>query len=90
MVPNGELRKLKGVAKEGFSYPIPRGRKGAIKKEINLPEKIDAEIKQGQPLGEMTIRVDNEVIGKVEIISPVRVPKAGYWLRIKRAVGLGA
>jgi D-alanyl-D-alanine carboxypeptidase (penicillin-binding protein 5/6) len=90
IVPNGELRKIKGVAKEGFSYPIPRGKKGAIKKEINLPEKIDAEVKQGQPLGEMTIRVDNEVIGKVEIISPVRVPKAGYWLRIKRAVGLGA
>ena len=90
MVPNGELRKIKGVAKEGFSYPIPRSKKGAIKKEINLPERIDAEIKEGQPIGEMTIRLDNEVIGKIEILSPVRVPKAGYWLRIKRAIGLGA
>jgi serine-type D-Ala-D-Ala carboxypeptidase (penicillin-binding protein 5/6) len=90
MVPNGELRKIKGIAKESFSYPIPRNKKGAIKKETNLPEKLEAEIKQGQPLGEMTIKLDNEVIGKVEIISPVRIPKAGYWLRIKRAVGLGA
>ena len=90
LVPNGELRKFRGVAKESFSYPIPRNKKGAIKKEINLPEKIEAEIKQGQPIGEMTIKFENEIVGRVEIISPVRIPKAGYWLRIKRAVGLGA
>ncbi len=89
MIPNGRLRKMKGVAKEGFSYPVPRNKKGAIKKEINLPEKMDAEIQQGQALGELSIKFENELIGKVEIISPVRVPKAGYWLRIKRAVGLG-
>jgi D-alanyl-D-alanine carboxypeptidase (penicillin-binding protein 5/6) len=89
-VPNGKIRVIKGIASAGFTYPVPTNKKGAIRKELNLPEKMNAEIKQGQHLGEMIIELDHEVIGKVEIVSPVHVPEAGFFSRMRRLVGFGS
>jgi len=81
-------RKLKGVASDGFSYPVLIKKKSAIKKEINLPEKVSGEIKQGQKLGEMVVKLDEEVIGKVDIVSPTAIPKAGFFSRWLRKFGI--
>jgi D-alanyl-D-alanine carboxypeptidase (penicillin-binding protein 5/6) len=89
-VPNGRITTLKGITSSGFAYPVPSGKKAAIRKELNLPEKVDAEIKKGQHLGEMIIRLDDEVIGKVEIVSPGHVSKAGFFTRLMRLVGFGS
>jgi len=43
-------RKLKGVTADGFSYPMLIKEKSAVKKELNLPEKLSGEVKQGQKL----------------------------------------
>jgi D-alanyl-D-alanine carboxypeptidase (penicillin-binding protein 5/6) len=89
-VPNGKIRVIKGIASAGFTYPVPSNKKGSIRKELNLPEKMNAEIKEGQHLGEMIIELDHEVIGKVEIVSPVQVPEAGFFSRMMRLVGFGS
>lgn len=81
-------RKLKGVASEGFSYPLQITKKGAIKKEINLPEKLSGEIKQGQKLGEVLVKLEDELIGKVDIVSPSAIPKAGFFTRMLRKIGI--
>ncbi len=89
-VRNGKMRVIKGIASAGFTYPVPSNKKGTIRKELNLPEKMNAEIKEGQHLGEMIIELDHEVIGKVEIVSPVHVPEAGFFSRMMRLVGFGS
>jgi D-alanyl-D-alanine carboxypeptidase (penicillin-binding protein 5/6) len=89
-VPNGKVRVIKGIASAGFTYPVPSNKRGSIRKELNLPEKMNAEIKQGQHLGEMIIELDHEAIGKVEIVSPVHVPEAGFFSRMMRLVGFGS
>jgi serine-type D-Ala-D-Ala carboxypeptidase (penicillin-binding protein 5/6) len=81
-------RKLKGVASDGFSYPVLIKKKSAIKKEINLPEKLGGEIKQGQKLGELIVKLDEEEIGKVDIVSPTAIPKAGFFSRWLRKFGI--
>ena len=81
-------RKLKGVASDGFSYPVLIKKKSSIKKEINLPEKVGGEIKQGQKLGELVVKLDEEVIGKVDIVSPTAIPKAGFFSRWLRKLGI--
>jgi D-alanyl-D-alanine carboxypeptidase (penicillin-binding protein 5/6) len=81
-------RKLKGVTAEGFSYPMLIKKKSAVKKEVNLPEKLNGEIKQGQKLGELVVKLDEEVIGKVDIVSPAAVPKAGFFTRLFRKFGI--
>jgi len=81
-------RKLKGIASDGFSYPVLIKKKSSIKKEINLPEKVGGEIKQGQKLGELVVKLDEEVIGKVDIVSPTAIPKAGFFSRWLRKFGI--
>jgi len=81
-------RKLKGIASDGFSYPVLIKKKSSIKKEINLPEKVGGEIKQGQKLGELVVKLDEEVIGKVDIVSPTAIPKAGFFSRWLRKLGI--
>jgi len=81
-------RKMKGVANDGFSYPMLIKKKTAIKREINLPEKISGEIKQGQKLGELVVKIEEEVIGKVDIVSPTAIPKAGFFTRWLRKFGI--
>jgi len=81
-------RKLKGVASDGFSYPLLIRKKSAVKKEIHLPEKVSGEIKQGQKLGELVVTLDEEVVGKVDIVSPASIPKAGFFTRLLRKFGI--
>ncbi|MGD9975588.1 MAG: D-alanyl-D-alanine carboxypeptidase family protein [Desulfatirhabdiaceae bacterium] len=81
-LPDGKQKTLKPVAAAGFSWPVARDRKKLLSKEVVTPEKVDGEIKQGQKMGEMIIRFNNEVVGTVELISPVNVPKRGFFSRI--------
>ncbi len=85
---DGKYRKIKGVAESNFLYPMQVDKKGTVKKELLLPEKVTGEIREGQKLGEMIIKLENEVIGKVNIVSPVYVPKANLFTRFIRRLGL--
>jgi D-alanyl-D-alanine carboxypeptidase (penicillin-binding protein 5/6) len=89
-VPNGKRNAIKGIASSGFAYPVPSNKKAAIIKQINLPEKMDAEIKKGEHLGDMIIQLDGEIIGKVEIVSPIHVSRAGFFARLMRLIGFGS
>ena len=83
-------RKMKGVANEGFSYPLPIKRKTSIKKEILLPEKIAGGIRQGQKLGQLVVKFEEEVIATLDIVSPADIPRAGFFTRMLRKIGIGS
>jgi D-alanyl-D-alanine carboxypeptidase (penicillin-binding protein 5/6) len=87
ILADGKYRKIKGIANASFLYPMPADKKGTIKKEVVVPEKITGEVKEGQKLGELVIKLENEQIGKVDIISPVYVPKANLFTRLIRKIG---
>ncbi len=85
---DGKYKNVKGVAEKAFLYPVPVEKKGTVKKEVFLPERVKGEIREGQKLGEMVIKLDNDVIGKVDIVSPVYIPKANLFTRFIRRLGL--
>lgn len=85
---DGKYRKMKGVTEKSFLYPMAVDKKSAVTKEILLPERVKGEIREGQRLGEMVIKLDGQVIGKVNIVSPVYVPKANLFTRLIRRLGL--
>jgi len=85
---DGKYRKIKGVLQRDFLYPMPVDKKGAVKKEIVIPEKVKGDVREGQKLGEMVIKLDADIIGKVDIVSPVYVPKANLFTRFIRRLGL--
>jgi serine-type D-Ala-D-Ala carboxypeptidase (penicillin-binding protein 5/6) len=80
-LPDGKQKSLKPVAANDFLYPVPRDKKKQLTKDIDLPDKVKGEIKEGQRLGELVIRFNKDMVGKVDLISPVNVPKAGFFSR---------
>ncbi|MDR2018953.1 MAG: D-alanyl-D-alanine carboxypeptidase [Syntrophobacterales bacterium] len=88
MLLDGKQRKLKGVASANFLYPVAVDKKGTIKKEIVMADKIKGDVKEGQKIGEMIITFDNRQVGKVDVISPVHVPTANLFTRFIRRLGL--
>jgi serine-type D-Ala-D-Ala carboxypeptidase (penicillin-binding protein 5/6) len=88
VLSDGKYRKIKGIAGTSFLYPIAADKKGTIKKEPVFPKKIKGEVKEGQKLGDLVITLDGEVIGKIDIVSPVYVPKANLFTRLIRKLGL--
>lgn len=85
---DGKYPKMKGVTEKSFLYAVAVEKKGAITREILLPERVKGEIREGQRLGELVIKFDGQVIGKVNIVSPVHVPKANLFTRFIRRLGL--
>ena len=80
--------KLKGVAGDGFSYPMLIKKKITVQREIHLPEKISGEIQQGQKLGELVVKIEEQIIAKVDIVSPATIPRAGFFSRFLRKLGI--
>ena len=86
---DGKYKRIKGVCASDFSYPVLKSKKKEIKRVLNMPDRIKGEVKEGQKLGEIKFQLDDEVIGKVDVISPVYVPKANLFTRLFRKLGLG-
>jgi serine-type D-Ala-D-Ala carboxypeptidase (penicillin-binding protein 5/6) len=88
-LPDGETGKIKGVLAADFSYSVPINSKAAVTREIQLPAKIAGPLKIGQKLGTLNLKVESQIIGQVDIISPVAVPEAGFFKKLLRKIGLG-
>lgn len=88
MLEDGKYRKLRGIAAEGFSFPMLKAKKADIRRSIVMPKSIKGEVREGQKLGELIFQLENEAVGKVDIVSPVYVPKANLFTRLIRKTGL--
>ncbi len=78
---------MRGVARTSLSYPVPESKRSAVKRAVNLPDTMNGEILEGQKIGELVVSLDNEVIGKTDIISPTSIPKASLLTRFLRMLG---
>jgi D-alanyl-D-alanine carboxypeptidase (penicillin-binding protein 5/6) len=87
-LPDGRYRKIKGVTAADVNIPCLRAKKKDITRVVSVPGAVSGEVKQGQKLGEMLFRLDNEVVGKVDVVSPAYVPKANLFTRLVRKTGL--
>ncbi len=88
ILAEAKIGKIKGVAGADFTYPVPIDQKGTFKKEPVLAGKIKGEIKEGQKLGELVIKLDEQVVGKVDVVSPVNIPKANFFKILIRKIGI--
>ncbi len=88
ILADGKYRKIKGVAATDVNLPLLRGKKKDVKRVVNIPPAVKGEIKEGQKLGEVLYQIDNETVAKLDIVSPVYVPKANIFTRMVRKVGL--
>ena len=88
VLQDGLYRTVKGIAAADLNVTVMRSRRKDVKKVINVPSSVKGEVKQGQKLGEIVYQLDDAVIGKVDIVSPVQVPMANIFTRMVRKTGL--
>jgi D-alanyl-D-alanine carboxypeptidase (penicillin-binding protein 5/6) len=88
LLDDGKYRKRKGVAASEFVFPMAKSGKSDIKRSVVLPRSLKGEVREGQKLGQLVFQRENEVVGKVDIVSPVHVPEANLFTRLIRKTGL--
>ncbi|MBY0377813.1 MAG: D-alanyl-D-alanine carboxypeptidase [Gammaproteobacteria bacterium] len=84
----GQVRVWKGNEKEvkvgvisDLYLTIPAGRFDKITTQTLLPSKVKAPIQKGQPLGKLTILIDNQVIAEHPLVALNADPVGGLWTR---------
>jgi D-alanyl-D-alanine carboxypeptidase (penicillin-binding protein 5/6) len=90
LLPHCEVPKIKGVAGDAFSYPVPAADKNLLTREIHLPGEFEGEVKANQKLGDLVIKLENQEVGRVDILAPQTVPRAGSFTILRRKLGLGS
>ncbi len=84
----GALKKEAGIAfKEPFVYLDTQNRDiSAIQKELQLPEVVEAPVKEGDVVGYAVYSLNGKEIGKTEIIYTESIEKAGFLDYFKQAL----
>ena len=84
----GALKQGAGIAfKEPFVYLDTQNRDiSAIQKELQLPEVVEAPVKEGDVAGYAVYTLNGKEIGKIEIIYTESIEKAGFLDYFKQAL----
>ena len=80
------IRVLKGIDdyidvyfKNDEGVLIPKGQEQNISQEISIQENVEAPVYKGEKLGEVTYSLNNEVIGKIDIVTNNDISKIGIF-----------
>lgn len=70
-----------GVADDVY-VTVPRGHYEALEAELEVERVIEAPLEQGQPLGELRLRLQGETVHKVPLIALAAAPAGGLFERL--------
>ena len=76
---NSGKERLCNISSNSFSCIVKKGQSKNITKKISLPEFVQAPLEKGETIGAVEYYLNNEIIGKSEIISDINVEKIEYW-----------
>jgi D-alanyl-D-alanine carboxypeptidase (penicillin-binding protein 5/6) len=68
-VAKGDKSMVDAYAASDFSILVPKGKENSIKKEIVMDENLKAPLEKGQVIGKITVTLDGNVIGSVDLIT---------------------
>lgn len=79
----GTLEQLPlGVAKDIYvTYPKRRG--DQLNARIDRPKLLEAPVQKGEPLGKLTISLDDEILNEAPLVALENVPEGGFFARMK-------
>jgi D-alanyl-D-alanine carboxypeptidase (penicillin-binding protein 5/6) len=77
-VTKGVETSVKGVLKSDVNLMLKKGKKDEIKQNVNMIKSIEAPVKQGQKIGEVTFEDGGKVIAKEDVVASDDVKKASF------------
>ncbi len=85
-VNKGDSESVDAVFETNADILLRKGEEKGLEKIFDLPDAIAAPLKQGQKIGEITIKKDGEQIASFNIISDKDIGKASFVNNILRAI----
>ncbi|MEW8977556.1 MAG: D-alanyl-D-alanine carboxypeptidase family protein [Symbiobacterium sp.] len=85
-VVRGSVASVEPVPRSAFGVSVPKGSQEKVKWEVKLPRQVAAPLREGQTVGEIVATLDGEVVGRMDLVSPVAVGKANLWQTIVHSV----
>ena len=78
-VEGAMVREVPVAFEEEFRFLDTRGRDlSGIRKEVELPEKVEAPVRKGENAGRAVFTLEGEELGSTAIVYAENVEKAGY------------
>lgn len=77
-VKKGVGTSVKGALKSDVTLMIKKGKKDAIKENVKMTESIEAPVKSGQKIGEITFEENGQIIAKEDVIAVEEIKKASF------------
>ena len=74
-----------GVA-EDVTMLVPRGRRDHLQADLDLPRLITAPLPAERPLGQLTVRLEDEALTQVDLYPLEDMPEGSFWQRTRDAV----
>lgn len=85
-VEKGRMIEVELVLERDSYILSPKGDKGKITKQINLPESTDAPMLLGDEIGSIGIYLDGKEVDKIKLVSKTNVEKASFINMLDRTV----
>ncbi len=83
-VPSG-VKVLKGtepfvtpICLKKPSFPVAKGKEKEITYTVQLPETVEAPVEKNQRLGTIEYRLNDEIIGSLDLMAAQEVPRVGF------------
>lgn len=67
------------ISTTDFAIVVKKGEAKKIEKSINLPNKLSAPISKGDIVGTVEYRINNQIIGKSNVLSTQNIEKIDFW-----------
>jgi D-alanyl-D-alanine carboxypeptidase (penicillin-binding protein 5/6) len=84
----GDADEVKLGVPDRVVVTIPRGRYDDLKAETDIARVIKAPVAAGDELGELRVRLDDEVVFEGPLVALEAVPEAGFFTRLWHAIYL--
>ncbi len=78
-VEKGVEKKVSVIASDSFSAVVKKEQKGQVNRELTMPDRLVAPVKQGDIIGKISFSLDGEFIGTVNAVTASSVEKAGVF-----------
>ena len=81
-VSGSTVRKIRAVAQDDLAVVVKKGLEKKLVTEVKIPSSIDAPAHRGQPIGEVQVKHQDQVLAKTAAVVPDEIPKVGLIWRL--------
>ena len=86
-VQRGLTDTVEAVAETDLSLTVPKGKEGALKREVQLSKRVVAPVLRGARLGVLVVTRDGQEVGRVNLVAATAVKRISYFRLIGRLMG---